>query len=69
MPKHCQILRSQHWTEIVGDFISPQQDSVALANLDAEIASLQTKKKENFIQKQKNNLSQTLKNVKGFFKV
>ena len=37
--KHCQILRSQHWTEIVVDFISPQQDSIALADLDADSTS------------------------------
>ena len=42
--KHCQILRSQHWTEIVVDFISPQQDSIALANLDAEIRTDSTSK-------------------------
>ena len=44
MPKHCQILRSQHWTEIVVDFISPQQDSIAQANLDAEIRTDSTSK-------------------------
>ena len=42
--KHCQILRSQHWTEIVVDFISPQQDSIALANHDAEIRTDSTSK-------------------------
>lgn len=48
-------------SKILGDFGITEED------IENIVASLQTKKKENFIQKQKNNLSQTLKNVKGFF--
>ena len=48
-------------SKILGDFGITEED------IENIVASLQTKKKENFIQKQKNNLNQTLKNVKGFF--
>ena len=48
-------------SKILGDFGITEED------IENRVASLQTKKKENFIQKQKNNLNQTLKNVKGFF--
>ena len=48
-------------SKILGDFGITEED------IENIVASLQTKEKENFIQKQKNNLNQTLKNVKGFF--
>ena len=48
-------------SKILGDFGITEE---ALENI---VASLQVKKKENFLEQQKNNLKQTLKKVKGFF--
>ena len=48
-------------SKILGDFGITEEE------IENIVASLQVKKKENFLQKQKGNLTQTLKNVKGFF--
>ena len=50
-----------HVSSILGDFGITEE---AVENI---VASLQKKKKENFFQKQKNSVKQSLQNIKGFF--
>jgi ATP-dependent Clp protease ATP-binding subunit ClpA len=50
-----------HVSAILKDF------EITEAMIETVVASLQKTKKENFFQKQKNSIKQTLRNVKGFF--
>ena len=50
-----------HVSDILKDF------EITEAMIETVVASLQKTKKENFFQKQKNSIKQTLRNVKGFF--
>ena len=50
-----------HVSAILKDF------EITEAMVETVVASLQKTKKENFFQKQKNSIKQTLRNVKGFF--
>ena len=50
-----------HVSAILKDF------EITEAMIETVVASLQKTKKENFLQKQKNSIKQTLRNVKGFF--